>query len=154
MPLFIHSHIYSSPQVPERVHTKERGCCRSYCPNVIVFLAYRGTWRCEHASFCVEIIKRHLQIFIPLFIHSHIHSSPQVPERVYRNERGPSSVTVFHLPLSFANSKANSHGGSAVRVWGQSETFPCFTHLFITFFSQQVPQRVHTRKAPYRCQIC
>ena len=41
--------------------------CVLDCPNVIEFLACGGTWRCEHALFCVEIVKRHLQIFI---IHS------------------------------------------------------------------------------------
>ena len=38
--------------------------CGLYCPNVIVFLACGGTWRCEHTLFCVEIVKRHLQILI------------------------------------------------------------------------------------------
>ena len=42
--------------------------CWSYCPNVIVFLASGGTWRCEHTLFCVEIVKRHLSIFINSFI--------------------------------------------------------------------------------------
>ena len=34
--------------------------CGLYCPNVIVFLACGGTWRCEHISLCVEIVNRHL----------------------------------------------------------------------------------------------
>ena len=38
--------------------------CGSYCPNVIVFLAFGGIWRCEHALLCVEIVKRHLSMFI------------------------------------------------------------------------------------------
>ena len=41
--------------------------CGWYCPNVIVFLACWGTWRCELTLFCVEIVKRHLQIFIHSF---------------------------------------------------------------------------------------
>ena len=42
--------------------------CGSYCPNV-VFLACGGTWRCQYTLFCVEIVKRHLYIFIHSFIH-------------------------------------------------------------------------------------
>ena len=33
---------------------------RSYRPNVTVFLACGGTWRCEHALFRVEIVKLRL----------------------------------------------------------------------------------------------
>ena len=33
--------------------------CGLYCPNVIVFLAFGGTWCYEHISFCVEIVKHH-----------------------------------------------------------------------------------------------
>ena len=38
-----------------------------YCPNVTVFLVCGGTWRCEHTLFCMEIVKRHPQIFIHSF---------------------------------------------------------------------------------------
>ena len=41
--------------------------CGLYCPNVFVFLAWGGTWRCEHTLFRVEIVKRHLQICIHSF---------------------------------------------------------------------------------------
>ena len=50
--------------------------CGWYCPNVIVFLACWGTWRCELTLFCVEIVKRHLQIFIYSFV---IHVSITIP---------------------------------------------------------------------------
>ena len=39
--------------------------CGWYCPNVIVLSVCGGTWRCEQTLFCVEIVKRHLSIFIP-----------------------------------------------------------------------------------------
>ena len=34
--------------------------CGLYCPNIIVFLACRGTWHCEHTLFCVEVVKHYL----------------------------------------------------------------------------------------------
>ena len=49
----------------------------SYRPNVIAFLACGGTWRCEHTLFCVDIVKRHVLIFIHSFIHSFSQSVSQ-----------------------------------------------------------------------------
>lgn len=46
----------------------ESFCGQYNCPNVFVFLVYRGIWRCDCTIFCVEIAKRHEYIFIHSFI--------------------------------------------------------------------------------------
>ena len=56
--------------------------CGLYCPNVIAFLACGGTWRCEHTLFCVDIVKRHVLIFIHSFIHSVSQSVSQSVSRL------------------------------------------------------------------------
>ena len=38
--------------------------CGLHCPNVILFLACGGTWRCERTLFCDKIVERLLSIFI------------------------------------------------------------------------------------------
>ena len=71
--------------------------CGWYCPNVIVFLACWGTWRCELTLFCVEIVKRHLQIFIYSFV---IHVSITIPTAVA--SRGSFSYSFFFpSPVAF-----------------------------------------------------
>ena len=44
--------------------------CELYCPNAAVFLPCGGTWRREHALFCVEILATYINFIHHLFIHS------------------------------------------------------------------------------------
>ena len=67
--------------------------CGLYCPNVFVFLACGGTWRCEHTLFCVEIVKRHIQIFIHSIIHSFVHSQYSLALHCVRIDYSGQNVT-------------------------------------------------------------
>ena len=65
---------------------KRESFCGLYC-HVSVFLAYGGTWHCEHTIFCFEIVKHHMNLHsflqsrilppssrkaIPLFVFCHV----------------------------------------------------------------------------------